>query len=407
MEIEFNSSIEKLRLFYLNAPIGLLEITASGEIVNINKCGKVFFAQLQQAYHCNSVHIYDLLQQIDTTFPAQIRHFQPSSGKIFLKFFFFKLYQQEKEEEKCFKIVVSKVMDDCFIVALEDNTDKHLQEKSAQQSELDKAIAQGKYEIASEVLHDIGNAVVGFGAYLNRVNRMLDRNKGDNLQNVSTFVKNVQPQLADSLGADKAAALATLLEGIAKNERENKEELRKSVAEQLHIISHIQEILTIQRQYVVGHEVQERKPVKLKQVIDDCMSMLFASFDKKNIQVNLYVDSNDMPVIKGDRTKLMQVILNLLKNSVEAIDLEAPVKRIDIQLQRTGNSIDLEIRDSGKGFEAEKACQFFQRGFTTKSTGTGLGLYNCKQIIEAHAGIIQMSSDGLNKGATTLIRFQQ
>src|SRR5437764_13559534 len=112
------------------------------------------------------------------------------------------------------------------------------------------------------------------------------------------------------------------------------------------------------------------------------MSMLFVSFDKKNIQVNLNIDSNNVPAIKGDRTKLMQVILNLLKNSMEAIDLEAPLKTIDIHLEHNCNKIDLMIKDSGKGFEAESGIHFFKRGFTTKSTGTGLGLYNCNQLIE-------------------------
>src|SRR5207237_7549843 len=133
---------------------------------------------------------------------------------IYNKDIVFKLLQQNHAADKCFKITVSKVMDDCFIIALEDNTEKHLQQKAAQESELEKAIAQGKYEIASEVLHDIGNAVVGFGAYLNRVNRMLDKNKSDNLNNVCTFIKNVQQQLITSLGSDKASALATLMEGI-------------------------------------------------------------------------------------------------------------------------------------------------------------------------------------------------
>ncbi|TKK64724.1 HAMP domain-containing histidine kinase [Ilyomonas limi] len=407
MHTQFNGSIEKSNLIFLNAPIGLIEITLSGEILNMNKSGNIFLSQLQQAYCCKSVHIYDVLNQIDTRIAEQIHHFQSLSGLIFIKDIVFNLSQQENTAEKCFKITVSKVMDDCFIVALEDNTEKHRQEKAMQQSELEKAIAQGKYEIASEVLHDIGNAVVGFGTYLNRVNRLLDKQKGDSLNNVSLFINYMQQQLETALGADKAKALATLLEGIAKSERAYKEELRKAVDEQLGIISHIQEILTIQRQYVVGHEAQGRKAVKLKQVIDDCISMSCVAFDKKNIQVNLYADGNNMPVIKGDRTKLMQVILNLLKNSMEAIDAEATEKKIDIQLEGNENTIDLKIKDSGKGFEAGSAIHFFQRGFTTKHTGTGLGLYNCKQIIEAHAGTIQMNSDGLGKGAVTHIRFQQ
>jgi len=61
--------------------------------------------------------------------------------------------------------------------------------------------------------------------------------------------------------------------------------------------------------------------------------------------------------------------------------------------------------DNGQGFDAKTAELFFVRGFTTKKNGTGLGLYNCRAIIESHAGSFEIKSDGPGCGAVSTIRF--
>ncbi len=284
---------------------------------------------------------------------------------------------------------------------------KALNEELAKQKEqeLEKAVAQGKFEIASEVLHDIGNAMVGFGSYLNRINRALEQNNLDTIKSLALFLKGQQTAMADAIGADKAAALVSITEGIAKTQTSNHEEIGSSIKELLNIISHIQEILNIQRQLVRGHGgVHERKPVNLINIIDDCKSMLFASFEKKGIRFKTDIQSGSY-IIKGDHTKLMQVILNILKNSIEAIDFDTAEKHITLGMQTIDEVIELIVTDNGQGFEEETGRHLFERGFTTKKTGTGLGLYNCRSIVESHTGSLDISSKGPDMGAVTTIRF--
>lgn len=274
------------------------------------------------------------------------------------------------------------------------------------EQETEKAIAQGKFEIASEILHDIGNALVGFGAYLNRINRLLERGNLKALKNLSLFLSTQQNVLQQAIGADKANALVSLTETMTKTQAESDADLTKSVNELLNITTHIQEILNIQRQFVGGHSgIHQRKPVNLVNIINDCRSMLMASMDKKGIQLATNIAPGTY-VIKGDHTKLMQVILNVLKNSVEAIDLEADEKRISISLGNKQGAISLSIKDNGKGFNDETGLHLFERGYTTKSNGTGLGLYNCRSIIESHVGQFDIISEGLNKGAEVVIVFE-
>lgn len=275
------------------------------------------------------------------------------------------------------------------------------------EQELEKAIAQGKFEIASEVLHDIGNALVGFGSYLNRINRAIELNNLDTVKNLAAFLKAQQTALAGAIGNDKAAALVTLTENLANTQATNQQEIATSMTELLNIISHIQEILNIQRQFVRDHGTgsQERKPVNLANLIDNCRSMLFASMERKGIALKINVQPG-LPIIKGDHTKLMQVILNVLKNSVEAIHVDTPEKQITVAAAAADEGIVLVVTDNGQGFTAETGSRFFERGFTTKKTGTGLGLYNCKSIIESHGGTFSIKSDGPGLGAVTTIKLE-
>lgn len=265
---------------------------------------------------------------------------------------------------------------------------------------IDKAVAQGKFEIASDVMHDIGNAVVGFGSYLTRINRLQEQDNANKLQSLTVFFEEQKAVMANALGEMKAEALVKMIGGIAQTQKNNQEEISKSVTEQLNIITHIQEILNIQRQYINGHETQERKPVNMRTIINDSIAMVLASSDKAGIGIFSNI-APDLPMIKGDRTKLMQLVLNILKNSIEAIDKDAAEKSISICVKTCDDRLIIQVTDSGHGFDRSTGEQFFKRGFTTKSSGSGLGLYNCRVIVESHDGTIDITSEGPGRGTVT------
>jgi PAS domain S-box-containing protein len=286
-----------------------------------------------------------------------------------------------------------------------DITKIKLLEQSQHMAEMDKAVAQGKFEIASDVLHDIGNAIVGFGSYLTRIRRLQDNDKLENLQNLAGFFADQKTAMAAAIGDIKTDAVIKMLQGIAQAQRKNQEEINKTVTEQLNIITHVQEILNIQRQYINGQESQDRKPVNLRNIINDSIAMLFATIDKIGIAMSVNV-SVEKPIIKGDRTKLMQLMLNVLKNSIEAIDKEAIEKNISINVYSRSDILEIQVSDTGNGFNKSTAVHLFERGFSTKSSGSGLGLHNSRSIVESHDGTIDLTSEGLGKGSLTTISFK-
>lgn len=406
MEQEISPSEHKMRSITEHAPVGLVEIDEDGNIVNINIMGSRLLNPIANQALIAGSSLYPCLSAIDPEIITRIRNFSESAGLVMLNQQYSYLNPGPDGGQRHFQLTVFKIFHDCLIVSGEDRTEKVQEEQALKLAQQDKAVAQGKYEIASEVIHDMGNAVVGFGTYLTRINRLLEQYNQLNLQKVATFLKQQQEPISAAIGAPKANALIEMIEAINRSLSDSHDELRRSVNDQLQLITHIQDILNIQRQYITGHESQERKPANLKDIINDCRSMVFANTEKKGINLSLSIPPAHVE-IKGDRTKLMQVLLNILKNSIEAIDTDDSEKTISINLSDTEYSAQLTITDSGKGFDEQTAKHLFDRGYTTKSTGTGLGLYNCKSIIESHAGTISIESNGIGMGSKTTISFKK
>lgn len=315
-------------------------------------------------------------------------------------------YQLKKYSEKQIGQVIEMTRLQQEALLAEDARKREIEQRSAI---LDKAVAQGKFEMASDVLHDIGNAVVGFGSYLTRVRRLQEHDRLENLAQLTGFFEGQFEPLTGVLGETKATAVITMLRGLSETQKKDQDEVRKAVEEQMNIINQIQEILHIQRQYITGQETQERKAANLKGIINDSVAILYASLEKNGIEVEMDVPE-DLPTLKGDRTRLMQVIMSVLKNSVEAIDKDTATKVIRIKAFTTNtpsdNRLEIQIRDSGIGFGSAVGCRLFERSFTTKPGSRGLGLYNCKAILESHAGTIDITSEGIARGALARISFK-
>lgn len=104
---------------------------------------------------------------------------------------------------------------------------------------------------------------------------------------------------------------------------------------------------------------------------------------------------NDVPTILADHIKIKQVFINLIKNSLEALDSTRP-SYINIYLERSNHYLVVKIEDNGCGIPSKDINDIFTPMVTFKSYGTGLGLPISKKIIEAHNGTIEViSTEGI------------
>ena len=122
----------------------------------------------------------------------------------------------------------------------------------------------------------------------------------------------------------------------------------------------------------------------------------------KNLEVN--IEANSTPSIHGDGVRIAQVFENLFTNAIKY----APTAPITVTLASKGETVMVVFKDGGPGIAPESLPLIFERFYRVKSeksvTGSGLGLYICKQIIMAHHGNIWVEST-LDRGTTFFIEF--
>ncbi len=401
-----SEQIQKMLSIIHQIPLGLIETDSVGNIKQINAKGVQLMLPLFIETKLGPTNLSNLLKLIVPELITKLEGSTIETGNIINQEHYSIKRQNEEEGKKThYLFSVNRLSAESIMYTFDDISGMYKKEQLMRQALQDKAVEQSKFEIASGVLHDIGNAVVGFGSYITKIKRNIEQNDIGTLNNLKLFIEKQKLAIGNAIGEAKANALIDLLNGVIANMEQEKIDVKKSLNEQLNIISHIQEILNIQRQYVKGQS-SERMPVNLRSIINDSTVMLLASFDKKGVEITSDIPIK-VPAIKGDRTKLMQVILNLLKNGVESVFLaNVTEKSVHIELLVTGTSINIIITDNGLGFEGISGDHFFEKGVTSKPEGTGLGLANCKSIIESHNGTIHLKSKGAGLGATATIAFE-
>lgn len=399
-------SHQKLLAIIYQTPVGVIEMDQQGKILQMNAKA----VQLLMPFFVQSGLAGDNLLDLFDRHAPQIRASLATSSlsieAIFNKErFVFRFLSGGTTVDRHFWITINRQSEASFTLFFDDITDLYEQEQVLQRAILERAVQRGKFETASGVLHDIGNAVVAFGAFITRLRRQLGATDTAHLQNLVLFFEKNGSALATVLGEAKARAIVTLLEGILTNQKSRDEETQKSLSEQIRIVTHIQEIIAIQRQYIQDGGSQERPKVNVRTILTDCVAMQLASFDKRAIEVTINAQTQ-FTQLAGDRTKLMQVFLNLLKNSQEALDRQGgAAKRIQIDLTGDRHCVTIRIADNGVGFAPSIAESLFDKGVSSKEEGSGLGLANCRSIIENHGGSLQLSSPGPGQGAVALITF--
>lgn len=136
------------------------------------------------------------------------------------------------------------------------------------------------------------------------------------------------------------------------------------------------------------------RPCDLHALITDTLALLRSQAAARRVQLPLIADTD--LVVSADREKLLQALLNIYQNALEALPDAGIIKTVAC---RSGDRVSLSIADNGPGIPEDVRSKIFNLYFTTKSTGTGLGLSIVHQIISEHGGEIRVASN--EHGGTT------
>jgi signal transduction histidine kinase len=275
-------------------------------------------------------------------------------------------------------------------------TEKALE--SAHQQLMDAARRAGMAEIATGVLHNVGNVLNSVNVSASLVNERMRRSKAAQLTRMVQLLEQHAHDLGEFLTHDtKGKQVPSVLKLIDRHLTDERADVAKELDNLLSKVEHVKTIVATQQSYAgVSGAVES---VSVLDALDDALRLNSSAFDRHHIHVVRNYD--DLQPVKLDKQKLLQILVNLLKNAKESLAASPKLdRRLTFGASRYGDRLILTVRDNGVGIAPENLTRIFSHGFTTKPKGHGFGLHSCANAAKEMGGSLTVESDGVGKGAT-------
>ena len=276
---------------------------------------------------------------------------------------------------------------------------------------LAQAFAQGRLEVMDTILHNIGNAITSVAIGIGTLKEELANNPLiERLSALSETVQEHAEDWGDYVQHDpQGQQVRPFLLALAADFIEQNRELSRTVERVNSQTNHIVDIVRAQRGF--ASKAMTSKDVNLRQAISGALKIVQDSFASRGIQTQ--VNCGDAPEeIRIQESQFNQMLVNLLKNAMEAIDelkksggLKGP-PRIEIRAYVRQDFLVLEVQDNGIGIEQKNLKTIFGAGYTTKREGSGLGLHSAANFVTGSGGKIQPLSDGYGTGTTMRVTLR-
>ena len=168
--------------------------------------------------------------------------------------------------------------------------------------------------------------------------------------------------------------------------RKKESEIRVALQEIVNDGERARELMRRNRELFQHHTV-EKTLLDVNSVVRAVAEIARMKLQHSRVTVQFTL-SEGLPAVLGDRMELQQVLLNLILNGIDAMEgVGSPSRQLQIDTRLTdGNMVRITVRDKGLGLEDVDAERIFKPLYTTKPTGTGVGLFICRSIVEVHGG---------------------
>lgn len=283
--------------------------------------------------------------------------------------------------------------------SLEQRVEKRTRQLRDAQSELlDSARQAGMAEIATNVLHNVGNVLNSVNISADLVARKLRTSKALGLGKAMQLINEHPDDLGTYLREDEKGKLLPgylnqLVEAIAVEQQGLTDEL----AQLSKSVDHIKDIVSTQQSYAGVSSVLE--PLQVSALMDDALRMNSGALNRHHVTV--VKEYADVPQIMADKHRLLLIMVNLISNAKYAMsNLTDRPRQITLSIQTVeDNILQISVKDEGEGIPAENMTRIFTHGFTTRKEGHGFGLHSCALAAIEMNGRLTGYSDGPGKGA--------
>jgi len=264
---------------------------------------------------------------------------------------------------------------------------------------VDASRLAGMAEVATGVLHNVGNVLTSLNVSANVIATSLRQTKTSSLAKVSALLDSHAADLAEFADSDpKGRLIPDFIESLAQHWVEEQERLLDEISSLQKNVDHIKEIVAMQQTYAtMAGVVESLDPAAL---MEDALRMNAGALVR--LDVSVVRDFQATPPVQAQKAKILQILVNLIRNAKHAADEgDCPQKVITVRVIPGVNAafVRLVVADNGVGIAPENLPNLFKHGYTTRAQGHGFGLHSAAIAAEGMQGSLTVISAGLGAGA--------
>ena len=246
----------------------------------------------------------------------------------------------------------------------------------------------GMAEVATSVLHNVGNVLNSVNISGSLIGERVKKSKVSSLAKVAALFQEHAADLPGFFAGDpRGRQLPGYLSDLAAHLGVEQEDILQELASLAANIEHIKEIVNMQQSYARVAGVTESLPVV--DLIEDALRMNAAAMERH--QVNVIKDYLATPLIDVDKHKILQILVNLMRNAKYALDeAQRPDKRMILRVESRDGRVQISVIDNGIGIPAENLTRIFEHGFTTRKHGHGFGLHSGALVAKELGGSLTL-----------------
>jgi len=276
---------------------------------------------------------------------------------------------------------------------------------TAHQELLATARRAGMAEIATGVLHNVGNVLNSINVSATLASDRIRQSKVTELVRAVDLMETHAEDLGTFVTSDpKGKLLPAFLKLLADHMTDERADVLKELELLASKVNHIKTIVSTQQSYAGVSGVIE--DVDIATMLDDAMKLNSASLERHDIATTR--DYATLPKVRLDTQKLLQILVNLIKNARDAL-VECPDKtdrRLTLRTRiNADGALQIQVIDNGAGVPKENLTRIFSHGFTTKKQGHGFGLHSSANAAQELGGSLVADSDGPSQGATLTLEL--
>lgn len=256
----------------------------------------------------------------------------------------------------------------------------------------------GMAEIATNVLHNVGNVLNSVNVSANVVTERIKKSRVSSLAKVVDLLSEHEHDFASFFGSDaRGKQLPEYLSQLSKHFLEQQKSTLEELDSLRHNIEHIKVVVAMQQRYANVSALKE--VINIRDLVEDSLRMNSDSLGHHGVEI--VREFADVPPFHIDKHRVLQILVNLFRNAKHACqDSGRTDKRLTVRITEEGHVVKVSVSDNGVGIPPENQTRIFNHGFTTKKDGHGFGLHSGSLAAREMGGALTAHSDGTGCGAT-------